>query len=121
VIEALPEDSAPTKERGTVIATYRSPLPEPQQRQIKKTLADYDEFMKKNPGQTPKSETTRQLDQSRELLAKGIASRIELASGLVVDLGTPQLQTSITNFRWLNRIDPKEFFDRRTGVGRLHG
>jgi len=28
---------------------------------------------------------------------------------LVVDLGTPQLQTSITNFRWLNRIDPKEF------------
>jgi hypothetical protein len=72
-------------------------------------IAAFDEMMRQNPGQALPPEASQLIDQSRQLLAKGIALKIDTQSGLIVQYGAPQRQTAITNFRWLERINPAEF------------
>jgi hypothetical protein len=90
-------------------AAYRNPLPESLRTQLQNNIAEFEKFKKQNPGQTIKPETVRAIDSARELIATGITTEVELTSGMLSQFGAPGRRTKVTDFRWRESIDPKEF------------
>ncbi len=91
------------------IATFRSPLPEAVRRQLEAMIADFGAQARGKPERPVSPEMARALDTMRELLDRGLVTRIEAASGLVLQYGTAQRQTRVTDFRWRDRIEPGDF------------
>jgi hypothetical protein len=85
------------------IATYRSPLPEPTRRQLETMIADYGAAARRKP------ELAKGLDRMKGLLERGIETRVDVARGMLVQYGTAERPTRVVDFRWRDRIDPKEF------------
>jgi hypothetical protein len=81
------------------IATYRMPMPRALREQLESTLKEAEAAGKEIPG----------ADRARELIKKGQAVRIELATGLIVQAGTPKLRQTLVGFRWLDKVDDAEF------------
>ena len=90
------------------IATYRSPVPDAQRKQLENAIAEFDKFTKQKSGRAVKPETTKSIDAARNLLAKGISTEVELQSGLVVRYGAPERRAEIAGFRW-HQVDPQDF------------
>ncbi len=91
------------------VATYRSPIPDAQRQQLQNTLKEIDAFVSKNAAAAAKPEMQQARARLKDLVGNGIASRIELATGMFVQLGAPDKETRISNFRWRERIDRSEF------------
>ncbi len=91
------------------VATYRTPVREPARSQLAnmirqaKTLAKRDPKFLKRPG------VKEQLAAMKELLEKGTSTRVDLASGLLVEHGTRRMRTRIEDFKWLGKVDGKHF------------
>jgi hypothetical protein len=90
------------------VATYRSPLPEAQKKQLENAIADFDKFTKQNGARAVNPETTRSIESARDLLARGVSTDVELESGLVLQFGAPERRTKVSRFRFGN-VDPAEF------------
>ncbi len=91
------------------IATFRSPLPQALRTQLQRVVAEVDAVNRRNPGQSVKAEMAQTLAKTRELLDKGIASCVNLASGMIVQDGAPDRRVNVRGFRWHERLDPKTF------------
>ncbi len=91
------------------IATYRTPLPEPLRQQVLKTLSGMNELRRQYPEQGAKPEVTQAIEQMQELITKGTPLKIEIASGMVVQLGSAEKQTEFHGFTWLDQVPPKKF------------
>ena len=62
------------------------------------------------PKQPASPEMTKALDDDEETCSsEGIVTRIDVDSGMILQYGTVQRQTRITDFRWRDRIDPADF------------
>jgi len=91
------------------IATYRAPLAEPTRRQIQNMLGEYDQMKQRNPDQAAKPDMAKPFERLRDLLENGTPTKIEVATGLIVQFGTAERQIEIHDFRWLDRLPPDEF------------
>lgn len=91
------------------IATYRTPLSEPVRRQLEGMLADRQQAARRNPGKAAAPELVRVLDLMKGLIERGIETRIDVMSGLILQYGTAQRRTRITDLRWNISIDPRDF------------
>ncbi|MDG3007925.1 hypothetical protein [Paludisphaera mucosa] len=90
------------------IATYRTPLAEHQKQQARQMLAAFDQVEK----QTPKAltpEVRRTIDEIRAALERGVAVKVDLAAGMLVQFGAADKRTEIREFRWIDREDPEAF------------
>lgn len=88
------------------VASYRSPLPEPSRRQVATLIADYQAAARGKPGNP---ELARSLDAMKDLLARGIETRVDVRSGMILRYGTVQRPSRVVDFRWRDRIDPADF------------
>lgn len=91
------------------IATYRTPVPEPLGQQLRSSIEEFDRFAKRNPGEAIKPETLRAIESARDLLDRGVSTDVELATGMIVEYGSPERRTIIGDFRRLERADPETF------------
>jgi hypothetical protein len=90
------------------IATFRTPLDEPVRRQLQSIVNQFREIKKRNPEEAAKPELARPVERIGDLLAHGIPTKIEVASGMIVQFGAAERQTELHNFRWLDWVNPKE-------------
>ena len=88
------------------VATYRSPVPEPTRRLLETTIADYLATVRAKPGNP---ELARAMGTMKDLLERGIETRVDIASGMILQYGTAQRQSRVVDFRWRDRIDPGDF------------
>ena len=88
------------------VATYRAPLAESARRQVETIIADLD---RDKAGQPANPERSKAIATMRDLIDRGIETRIDVANGLIVQHGTAQRPTRVLDFRWRDRIDPKDF------------
>ncbi len=109
ITEALPAGFGVYEGTTKGIATYRGPLADHLRKQLANSIAEFDKFTKQNPGQVIDPEMTRSMDSARDLLARGLATAIDLESGMLTEFGAPESRTSVTGFRWHARIDAEEF------------
>jgi hypothetical protein len=85
------------------IATYRSPLPEPTRRQFESMIADYGAAARRRP------ELAKSLDRMKGLIERGIETQVDVTRGMIVQYGTTERPARVVDFRWRDRIDPKDF------------
>jgi hypothetical protein len=90
------------------IATFRTPLERPVRQLLQSIVNQFQEIKKRNPEQASKPEMARAVERMGDLLAHGIPTKIEVASGMIVQFGAAERQTELHNFRWLERVEPKE-------------
>ena len=90
------------------VATYRTPLPDSARRLLQNTLADLEKLKAQAPEKAAAPELVRIGEQGRELLGRGMPTKVDSATGLIVLSGAPDRQTEMQNFRWLDAVDPKE-------------
>ena len=88
------------------VATYRSPVPEPTRRLLETTIADYEAAVRAKPGNP---ELAKAMGTMKDLLERGIETRVDIASGMILQYGTAQRQSRVVDFRWRDHIDPKDF------------
>jgi hypothetical protein len=91
------------------MATYRGGLPEVSRKQLESAIAEVDRLKAENPGQPIKPETIRAMEKSKDLLAKGIGTDVDLKTGMIVQFGSPERRTRVVDFQWRAAVDPIEF------------
>ncbi len=91
------------------LATYRTPLPDAQAKQLQSSIDEFDKFMKATPGQAVPPEAARTIDEARDVLKNGLSTEVEVGSGMLTQLGPPEMRTKVTEFRWRGEMDPKDF------------
>jgi len=106
--EVLAQHVYETTEDG--IATYRSSLNEPARRMIQNTVDEIERLKRADPTFLDDPDMARTYRQSRDLLKNGIPLRIDLETGLIVQMGAIQKRTIIREFRWLDRA-PRGTFE----------
>jgi hypothetical protein len=91
------------------IATYRSPLPEPVRRQLIDTIAALEEVKQQSANQSARAAADESIRRMQDLVQNGRSLKIDVASGLVVRVGTPERPTELHDFRWLDQVDDRDF------------
>jgi hypothetical protein len=93
------------------IATYRTPLARSLQQQLQNMISESEALQRRDPGQAARPDLAQAVEQMRELLQKGIPLKVEIASGMIVQWGTADLQTKLHGFSWLheNEVAPEQF------------
>jgi hypothetical protein len=91
-----PDTTSELEEVGTVV--YRSPLPGPMREQLEAIVRTAESMGARMP-----ESAQRSLAQARELLARGMETRFDPATGIVVQWGAPTKQTRLQGFRWLEQ------------------
>jgi hypothetical protein len=91
------------------IATYRMPLPETLRRQLFNTLDGLEALRRQRPNEAAQPELARSLDQVQDLLKKGTPLKIDIATGMFVQLGNPGKQMEFHDFAWLDDVPAREF------------
>lgn len=109
ITEAEGEEFGAYEGTADGVATYRTPLGEPQVLQLRKMLDEYETMKARDPDLASNPEMERTFERMRDLLEEGIPTRVEVASGLVVRYGASEKQTEIHDFRWLERVPPEAF------------
>jgi hypothetical protein len=90
------------------VATFLTPLPGSTRKQLEYSLRGLEELAKQKPGLASDPDSIRLIEQMRRML-RGIVVRIDLASGMFLQLGSADRQTEILEFKWLDRVAPDEF------------
>lgn len=91
------------------IATYRTPLGPEESRQIASTLGQIETALKQAPEGSKRAELDRLAGDLRDLLDKGVSTRVELQQGLVVARGAAQFRTEVTDFAWREPVAEGDF------------
>ncbi len=91
------------------VATYRAPLPELARRQLETLIADVEAPARGKAEKPANPERAKAIATMKDLLARGLETRVDLANGLIVQHGTAQRPTRVLDFRWRDRINPKDF------------
>ena len=78
------------------VATYRTPLPGPTRRLLETTIADYQAAVRTKPGNP---ELAKAMGTMKDLLERGIETRVDIASGMILQYGTAQRQSRVIDFR----------------------
>jgi Tol biopolymer transport system component len=90
-------------------ATYRTPLAEPLRQQVTNALGEWERLLRQQPGRAADPEAKRTAERMRDLLQKGTATEVEVATGMITRLGAADRQTEFHEFRWLDRVPPEAF------------
>lgn len=99
------------------VATWRAPSPEPVRRQFRALLQQLEAMRRSDPARF--EGLAKRIEETREMLEKGFPLGVDLRSGLIVRMGSAKLSTRLTDFRWLDRADEREFaVDGRTWTDR---
>ncbi|WP_165072642.1 TolB-like translocation protein [Paludisphaera rhizosphaerae] len=111
--EALAVNEAgpsPESYEGTTngVASYRTPLPDSARRQLQSTLEHLEKLKALAPEKAAAPELVRIGEQGRELLDRGMPTKVDSTTGLIVLDGAPDRQTEMRDFRWLDAVDPNE-------------
>lgn len=91
------------------IATYRTPLAEPLRQQVTNALGEWERLLRQQPDRAADPEAKRTAERMRDLLRKGTATEVEVATGMITRLGAADRQTEFHDFRWLDRVPPEAF------------
>ena len=91
------------------VATYRTPLAENVQNQIRNTLDQLERLTRQEPARAEKPELKQSIERMQDLLEKGTATGVDVAHGMIIRLGAADWRTEFQDFRWLDRIPPKSF------------
>ncbi len=91
------------------VATYRTPVGEPQRGQVAGLIRQIETLVKRNPKILEQPGRKEMLTELKELLEKGSPTRVDLATGMLLDHGTQRLRTRIEAFKWVGKVDEKQF------------
>src|SRR5262249_47976650 len=91
------------------IAIYRTPLAEPLRQQVTNALSEWERVLRQQPGRATDPEAKRATERMRDLLQKGTATEVEVATGMITRLGAADRQTELHAFHWLDRVPPGAF------------
>ncbi len=91
------------------MATYRVPLAEPLRQQVKNALDEWERLTRQRPGRADEPEAKQARQRMRDLLQKGTATEVEIATGMIARFGAADRQTELHDFRWLDRVPPEAF------------
>jgi hypothetical protein len=90
------------------IATYRTPLVGEMRKMVERTIQANEEMIQ-HSATAPPPENVTMVNKLKDLLAKGIARRIDVTNGLIVETGTVDRRYRVEDFRWLDRVDDGSF------------
>ncbi len=90
------------------VATFLSPLPAAARKQAEFAVRGLEDVIRQKPALASNPESIRTIEQLRRML-RGIDVRIDVARGMFVQLGSPDRQTEIQDFKWLDHVAPDEF------------
>jgi hypothetical protein len=96
-----------SSEKGT--ATYRIPLPKEIRQQMARMVADFEAAAKIKPEILKDPKRRAILAEIKTLLAAGAPTRIDLATGMLLEFGSQRMRTRVENFRWRKEIPDREF------------
>lgn len=91
------------------IATYRTPRPEPLRRQLLNTLSGLEALRRQQPSEAAQPELARSIEQMQDLVKKGTPLKIDIATGMFVQLGSAGKQTEFHDCAWLDHVPAEEF------------
>jgi Tol biopolymer transport system component len=91
------------------ILIYRTPLPEPLKRMMQNMLKESEELTRRSPELSAKPEMIQAVARMRDLLLHGNPTKVEAASGMIIQFGAANQQTELHDFRWLDHVNPDEF------------
>lgn len=91
------------------VASYRVPLAEPVKRMLQRNQADLEALIKKEPARANNPELMRTMERNRDLVEKGTATKIEIASGMIVQFGSSDRQTEFQKFSWIDGVGLEQF------------
>ncbi len=90
------------------VATYLTPLPASIRKGIEYSLRGLEDLARQKPELANDPQSVRLIEQVRRML-RGVVVRIDLATGMYLQLGSADRQTEITDFKWLDTVAPEEF------------
>jgi len=90
------------------VATFLTPLPGSIRKQLEYSIRGLEQFAKQKPERASDPDSIGLIEQMRRML-RGMVVRIDLASGMFLQLGSADRQTEIQEFKWLDRVAPDEF------------
>jgi|SRR5580704_11407479 hypothetical protein len=90
------------------VASFLTPLPGSTRKQLEYSIRGLEDLAKQKPELASDPDSIRLIEQMRRML-RGIVVRIDLASGMFLQLGSADRQTEILEFKWLDRVAPDEF------------
>jgi hypothetical protein len=90
------------------VATFLTPLPGSTRKQLEFSLRGLEELARLKPELTSDPKSIRLIEQMRRML-RGIVVRIDLASGMYLQLGSADRQTEVQEFKWLDHVAPEDF------------
>ena len=90
------------------VAHFRDTLPPAQVAQLK-GLIEQMETLARESGKPLAPELAKQQEMLKDLLANGMPTLVDLATGRLIEFGAQKLRTRVTDFRFLPQIDDAEF------------
>ncbi len=94
---------------GGGIAVYRTPITGPMRLRLRSMLDEFEQIRRRNPEEAVRPGMVEPFDRIRELLDKGLPTKVRVATGMIVQFGAADKQTEMHDFRWLDRVDPEVF------------
>ncbi|HET6328756.1 MAG TPA: hypothetical protein VFG04_28995 [Planctomycetaceae bacterium] len=90
------------------VATFLTPVSGSMRKQLEFSVRGLEDVIRQKPALASDPDSIRAIEQMRRML-RGIAVRIDLASGMYVQLGSADRQTEIQDFKWLDHVAPDDF------------
>jgi hypothetical protein len=90
------------------VASFLTPLPGSTRKQLEYSIQGLEDLAGQKPELASDPDSIRVIEQTRRML-RGIDVRMDLASGMFLQLGSADRQTEILEFKWLDRVAPDEF------------
>jgi hypothetical protein len=91
------------------VAVYRTPLPSAARRQLAAMVRQFEALAKKSPELLREPGAKEKLAEIKALVDKGAPTRVDLATGMLLQFGTQKLRTSVEDFAWRAAVAEKEF------------
>jgi hypothetical protein len=90
------------------VASFLTPLPDSIRKGLEYSVHGLEQLVRQNPEGADVPRSIKLIEQMRRM-QRGIVVRIDLASGMYVQLGSADRQTEIQDFKWLDQVPPEEF------------
>ena len=91
------------------VATFRSPLDPPLERQLRNLLAKYAAMVKQQPALAKNPKLVDTMRKCRSVLKDGIPERVSLKTGLILERVNPQMERRFTDLVWLKAVEKDAF------------
>ncbi len=83
------------------VATYRSPLPDSARALVERIAAQMEA--------TGLPQVKKPLADLKDVLEHGLSMKLDVKTGMVLELANAQRRQSLSNFQWREKLDEKEF------------